>query len=70
MRLWHDFGTKSKIEMIEVLFHAPEESNKSWRFWIQEKWECGQDGLWKWKEVLEMKEEGADYPEGQLGDLR
>ena len=58
LQLWHNFGTKSKIERIEMLFHAPEKSNKNWRFWIQEKWKWEQNGVWKWRGV---GDEGGGY---------
>jgi hypothetical protein len=70
LRLWHDLKKQSKIEKLELLFLAPKGSDKKWRFSVRNKSECGQDGLWRSREVLEVQEEGFDYPQGHLGDLR
>jgi hypothetical protein len=62
LRLWHDFGPKSAIQRIEVIFVAPGASTKLWYYTVFRKWQKrSSDGIWEGKVVVEMREEGKDY---------
>jgi hypothetical protein len=62
LRLWHDFGPKSEIERIEVIFIAPGGSTKTWYYTVFQKWQKrSSDGICEGKVVVEMREEGKDY---------
>jgi hypothetical protein len=62
LRLWHDFGPKSAIQRIEVIFVSPGTSTKLWYYNVSRRWQKrSSDGIWESKVVVEMREEGKDY---------
>lgn len=61
LRLWRDFGPGSPIEHIEVVFFAPEPSEKIWYYSVCKKARMRDDGIWEGRVVVDVREEGTDY---------
>ncbi|KAH7069981.1 hypothetical protein BKA63DRAFT_92779 [Paraphoma chrysanthemicola] len=63
LRLWENFGSDSPIEQIEIVFIAPEVSNstKEWFYTVSKRWvKRAKDGIWEWRVVVDMREEGSN----------
>ncbi|KAH7066515.1 hypothetical protein FB567DRAFT_458631 [Paraphoma chrysanthemicola] len=63
LHVWENFGSDSPIEQIEVVFIAPEVSNssKEWTYTVSKRWmKRDADGIWEWRVVVDMREEGSN----------
>jgi hypothetical protein len=61
VRLWRDFGPGSPIEHIEVVFFAPEPSEKIWYYSVCKKAQMKNDEIWERGVVVDVRKEAADY---------
>jgi hypothetical protein len=54
LRLWDDFGSTSVIERLEIVFFAPDPSEKLWTLWVEKEYH-------DMSPVVQVKEEGDHY---------